>query len=182
MRAVYCWLQFFGDSPGDSVVCYFISFLLVLEVCQCAELGMMGSFLALLCLFLSWNLFCFLLWLNTIFLHPCVGVLITLCSSGLMIVNYLILCLSWNVFDISVDFFLKDNFVRYSNLGWQLLTFTKLNSLDNTSRYISLLFFFLLMNITFTCLKVQESSLIFALLGRYTRKYRFGSYFTIFPF
>lgn len=90
----------------------------------------------------------------------CRSLLITFCSSGLTIVNYFILCLSWNVFDISVDFFLKDNFARYSNLGWQLLTFTKLNSLDNTSRYISLLFFFLLMNITFTCLKVQESSLI----------------------
>lgn len=140
MRAVYCWLQFFGDSPGAAIVCYFISFLLVLEVCQCTELAMMGSSLALLCLFLSWNLFCFLLWLNTIFLPPCVGVvLITFCSSGLTIVNYFILCLSWNVFDISVDFFLKDNFARYRNLGWQLLTFTKLNSLDNTFRYISLL-------------------------------------------
>lgn len=48
---------FFCDSPGGSVVGYFISSLLILEVCWCTELGMMDSFLALLCLFLSWNIF-----------------------------------------------------------------------------------------------------------------------------
>jgi hypothetical protein len=121
----FCWFLLIVLN----IPCSFLALFFILKIWWWTVLKIFGSFLVLLAWYSSSGIYSFRFCHDFVYLSSfscCSTQSRIFCNVKLLVMNFISLCLSWNVF---TSLILQDNLAGYSKLGWQLLFFR----ISNTS-------------------------------------------------